>query len=666
MMHGPAQPIGVVRIDSRSRILVSMLRGLRKASSNWLGKVVMAAVVGFLVISFAIWGIGDIFRGFGLSTLAKIGGSEITVEQFRQQYHDRLQQLARRLGRPITPDQARALGLEQQLIGQLIAEASIDERARQLRLNLSDAEVARQIMADPNFRGPTGRFDRTHFEQLIRNAGYTEARYTAEQRRVSLRRQIVETITGAVKAPRTAIEARNRYENEQRAIDYAVLDRSTAGDIPAPTPEALQKYFDERKTLFRAPEYRKVALLAVSPADLAKSIEVSDADARRIYDDHPDRFGTPEQRHVQQMVFPNVEEARAAAERLRGGLSFEALAAERGLKEQDIDLGTVAKSGLIDRAVADAAFSLAEGAVSDPITGRFGTTLVRTVKIVPAKTQPFEEVAPAIKREIALDRARPQLLGLHDKIEDERAAGSHLDEIAQKLNLTARTIDAADRSGRAPDGKTIADLPVSVDVVASAFATEIGVDNTPLQLPGGGYVWYDVLAITPSRERSLDEVKAEVEARWRDDQIAERLSAKAAEMVEKLKGETPFAEVAAVYGLKAETAFGLKRGNRNTALSPKAINEIFRTVKGAPGSAEGNSATDRVVFRVVDVVPPSFDPGSPEAKRYGETLARSYVDDLVGQYIARIEADLGISINQEALRRAIAGGGDAGGGPIDY
>src|SRR5215831_18029881 len=77
-----------------------MLRGLRKASSNWLGKAVMAAVVGFLVISFAIWGIGDIFRGFGRSTVAKIGGAEITIEQFRTLYNDRLQQYSRQLGRP--------------------------------------------------------------------------------------------------------------------------------------------------------------------------------------------------------------------------------------------------------------------------------------------------------------------------------------------------------------------------------------------------------------------------------------------------------------------------------------------------------------------------------------------------------------------------------------
>src|SRR5205814_9341559 len=122
-----------------------MLRGLRKASSNWLGKAVMAAVVGFLVISFAIWGIGDIFRGFGRSTVAKVGRTEITVEQFRNFYNDRLRQLSQQAGRPISMEQARAMGLDRLLIGQLTPELLLDETARKLRLTLADAEVAEQL-----------------------------------------------------------------------------------------------------------------------------------------------------------------------------------------------------------------------------------------------------------------------------------------------------------------------------------------------------------------------------------------------------------------------------------------------------------------------------------------------------------------------------------------
>src|SRR5438105_15304308 len=114
-----------------------MLRGLRKASTNWLGKVVMAAVVGFLVISFAIWGIGDVFRGFGRSTVAKVGGTEITVEQFRVLYNDRLQQYSRQLGRPIGIDQARALGVDRLGLSQVVSAVVIDGRVSSLGIHLS-------------------------------------------------------------------------------------------------------------------------------------------------------------------------------------------------------------------------------------------------------------------------------------------------------------------------------------------------------------------------------------------------------------------------------------------------------------------------------------------------------------------------------------------------
>ena len=115
-----------------------MLRGIHKASSTWLGKALMAAIMGFIAISFAVWGIGDIFRGFGQNAVATIGGAEISLEQFRQFYNERLQQLGRQVGRPITPDEARARGLDRQLLGQLIAETTLDEQAKKLRLGLTN------------------------------------------------------------------------------------------------------------------------------------------------------------------------------------------------------------------------------------------------------------------------------------------------------------------------------------------------------------------------------------------------------------------------------------------------------------------------------------------------------------------------------------------------
>ena len=628
-----------------------MLRGIHRASSNWLGRVVMGVLLGLIAISFGIWGIGDIFRGFGQSTVAKVGGTEIRVDQFRQIYQDRLQQISRQVGRPVTPDQARALGLDRQVLAQVIAETVLDERAKNLGLSVTDAELARRVMDDPNFRGLSGQFDRSRFEFVIRQIGYTEARFLAEHRRSLIRQQLVGTVSGEFTVPKTALNALNQYQNEQRAIEYVLLTRAQAGEIPAPTPEVLAKYFEERKVLFRAPEYRKVLMLALTPTELASTFEVSDADLRKAYEERKARYVNAERRHLQQIVFPNMEEARAAADRIGKGVTFAALAAERNLKEADIDLGTMAKSAMVDRAVADAAFALKEGAVS-PVEGRFGAVLVHVVKVEPSTTKSFNEVSAELKQEVAAERAKAELLNVHDKVEDERLGGATLADIAKKLNLKTRTIEAIDRSGQDLDGKPVGDLPQGVEVLSAVFNADQGSDNDPLQIPqGGGYVWFEVTDIKRARDRPLDEVKAQLEMRWRDDQIGTRLKAKADEMVDKLKAGVPFGEVAAASKLRPEWRPGLQRGNPPPGIPARALDEIFRTPKDGAATAEGATVTERIVFRVTEISVPPLEPESADVKRIDERLQRAMSDDLLAQYVSRLESDIGVTINQAALNQ---------------
>lgn len=628
-----------------------MLRGIHKATSNWIGRLLMGVVLGLIAISFGIWGIGDMFRGFGLSTVATVGGTEIRVEQFRQIYTDRTQQLSRQIGRPITPDQARALGLDRQILSQLIGETVLDEETRRLRLGLSDADMAQRITDDPNFKGINGQFDRARFDQIIRQIGYTEQRYLSEQRRSLLRQQLVGTLLSDLTPPNAAREALNRYQNEQRSIEYIALDAKQAGDIPAPSPEALAKYFEERKVLFRAPEYRAVVLLSLTPEQIASTVEVSDADIKRMYEDREARYATPERRHVLQMSFPNIEEARAAAEKIAKGTSFTALAAERGLKEADIDLGTVAKSAMVDKQVADAVFALKPGEVSAPIEGRFGAAIATVLSVEPAKTQPLAQVSAEIKHDIAVERAKNDTADIRDKIEDERLGGATFAEIAKKFNLKVRTIDAIDRSGLDPERKPVGDLPQGVDVLSAVFSTDIGSDNEPLTIPGGGFLWYDVTAIKPARDRPLDEVKNQVETRWRDDEIATRIKAKAGEILDKLKAGTPFGEVAGANGLTPQWLPGLKRNNPPPALSARALESVFATAKGAAAAADGTTPTQRIVFHVTEIVDPPLAPDSAEAKQIDEALTRMLSDDIIGQYVAQLQKDIGVTINQAGLNQ---------------
>lgn len=606
----------------------------------------MAVVMGVLIVSFAVWGIADIFKGFGQSKLATIGSTEISIEAFRQIYTERLQQMSRQFGRPLTQEQARLFGLDRQVLQQTIAEAALDEEARRMGLAVSDAETLRVIHNDPNFKGVNGQFDPNRFAALLRQAGYSEQRYLAEQRKVSLRRQITGTISAGVEPPRLMLDAITRYQNEQRSIDYIKLDAAQAGAIDPPSPETLAAYFEERKVQFRAPEYRKLSFAMITPEEIGKWNAVSDEEARKVYDERKDKIGTPDKREVSQIVFPTMEEATSARNRLGAGFSFEDLAKERGLSPSDYDLGLIAKSAIIDPAIADAAFALPSGEISQPVQGRFGVALAKVGKIEPGSTPSYESVAETIKKEIATANARAKVNELQGKMEDERGGGASIVEAAQKLGLTAVTIDAVDRSGRMPNGQLVANVPRGLDVVSQAFNSDVGVDNDPIQFQGG-YVWYDVLGITPSRERTLDEVRDQVEAKWREDQIASRLRTKAAEMVKKLEQGGNLAEEAAAVGSKVESAKDFKREASVAGVPSSAITAAFRTAKDAVG--QSGSGSEWTVFKVTAVTVPTVDMASDEVKKLQESLQRGLADEQVAQYVTKIEKVIGTSINQAAF-----------------
>jgi len=618
---------------------------MRKASSNWLGKTVMAVVMGVLIVSFGIWGIADIFRNYGQGSLAKVGSTEISAEQFRQVYTERLQAIGRQMRRPLTPEQARAFGFDRQVLQQTLAEASLDEEARRMGLGQSDAETLRTIYADPNFKGLDGKFDPNRFAATIRNFGFTEGRYIAEQRRVALRRQIATSVQAGLEPTKTQIEALTRFQNEQRSMDYVKLEAAQAGTIEAPSPEALAAYFEDHKVQFRAPEYRKISFVVVTPEEIGKWETVSDEDARKLYEQRRSQLGSPEKREVSQIVFPNMDEAQAARSKITSGTSFDDIAKERNLSTADVDLGMVAKSAILDSAVGDAAFKLNSGEVSEPVKGSFGIALIKVGKIEPSTTPSYESLAGEIKRQVALERARSKVSELHNKMEDERGGGASVAEAGQKLGLAPVTIEAVDRSGRAPNGQPVAGIPAGLDVVSQAFSSDVGADNDPIQF-GSGYAWFDVLSVTPSRERNLDEVRDQVEAKWREDQISTKLKAKATELVQKLEAGGKLADEATSLGVKLETAANFRRDGTLPGVPTAAITAAFRTAKDGVGQTPAAGGSEWVIFRVTDITVPPVDMASNEAKQLKETLQRAMNDEQLAQYVTKIESNIGVTINQ--------------------
>jgi peptidyl-prolyl cis-trans isomerase D len=627
-----------------------MLENMRNATQGFVGRAVMTLVLGLIIISFVVWGIGDVFRGFTSDKVATVGSATINSETFRNAYQNTLQQYQRQLKTSLTNAQAHAMGIDSQTLTRLISDSALDERARSLGLAISDETISKAVLDDPRLKDKSGKFDRDLFDQALRDSGLSERGFVAQQRQTYLRQQIGYSLAAGIAAPKALVEALARVDSQSRGLDYFVLPAAAAGEIAAPADDALKSFFEARKATWRAPEYRDFEMLAVTPATLAKPAEVSDADATALYERVKDkRFGAPEKRKLQQIVFPSEADAVAAEARIKGGASFEDIAKEQKLSDKDIDIGDVARADVFDKAIADAAFALPEGGISDVVKGQFGSVIARVTAITPANLKPYGEVADILKQEIAVDRAAKDVLALHDKIEDARVSGKTLDEAAKSVGLAARSVAGVDAGGLDKSGAPVADLTEKAQLLRAVFASDVGVDNEAVATKDRGFVWFEVAKIEPSRDRSLDEVKDKVVAQWREDQIAKALAAKGADLVKQINAGADIAALAAAAGVEVKKAEDIHRQG-GASLPESVVTALFATPAGGAGSAA--TPDGRTVFKVTADATPPLDWADAKTKALQDKASSGLTDDFVGQYIGALQRELGVTINDAVLRSA--------------
>ncbi len=632
-----------------------MLEGLRAVQNTWVGKAIIGAIMVLIVVSFAFFGMGDVFRGFNANQVAQVGDVKITTAAYRQAYQVELETLQQRAKRAITNAEAHRIGLDAQVLSRLISNAVLDDRARGLALAISDPELRKAITDDPAFAGPGGNFERARYDAVLRNSGYSEQSFEREQRRVYLRQELIQALVGGMGTPKAVAEALHRYQGETRSLDLILLPAAAAGPPTTPDAAALQSYFDAHAASLAAPEYRKLTVLALTPAILARPDDVSETDARALYDQVKEvRFGSPERRTLQQIVFPSDADAGAASARIKAGTTFADIASERKIDAASRDLGTLGKEQLFDRAVADAAFALPAGGTSDVVKGAFGPVLVHVVDIAPGGTKPFEEVAGAVKTEIATRRAGDRLRTLHDAVEDARSSGQPLAEAARATGVAVTTIDAVDASGLDKSGRPVNAVPERDGLLKAAFASDVGVDNDTVQTRDGGTIWFEVAGIERARPRTLAEVKDQVEAGWRIEDNAKRLAARADDLVKALDAGKSLEEIAAGLGGLTVTHVGDAKRSGASGLAPGVSAAAFEVPVGRAGSA-ASGPDGRAVFKVLDSVTPPLDPESPEAVQANDRYRDLMSDDILGLYLAKVGAKLGAKVNQDAVRAAVGG-----------
>ncbi|OHV71850.1 peptidylprolyl isomerase [Ensifer sp. LCM 4579] len=628
-----------------------MLDSLRNAARTRVVKGLMA----ILILSFMVWG-GQTMMVRGASdAVVTVGDVKVSAGDFRLAYERQRSLLSRQLGMPLTRQQARAFGVEAQVYSQLIAGAALDQLAEDMNLGLSEDRLARLIGEDPAFHSASGQFDRLTFSSVLRNAGLTEKDYIRNRAQVAVRSQVVDAITDGYKAPDVLTEAVGKYRHENRSIDYLMLSNANIDAVKAPGDDVLAPWFEGRKANYRAPEYRKFSYIKLEPEDLAAPESISEEEVRADYEQRKERFRSPGTRTIEQLAFPSREAADAAAARLAAGTSFDDLIKAEGKSAGDVLLGDFTKESMPDPKVADAAFAVpADGGVTPVVEGAFGPVILRVTNIRPETVRSYEEVKDELRKEIALDAARDQLIGLHGKIEDERAAGVPVKEVAEQLNLKLVTVDAIDATGKDQNDDDVTGLPQQRELLQEVFKAEVGLDTLAVNIGRDGYLWFDLEEVIPARDRSLEEVRDEVAADWTAEQQRVALAAKAAELKERVeKGET-LADIATELGLSVESKTGLKRSTEDAALSQAAIMAAFGGPNGHVANAPGIDGEGQILLRVTAVDESAPASALDDDSRQIEAIARASGDDILDQMVSTLQAAYGVSINQTLAEQALA------------
>jgi peptidyl-prolyl cis-trans isomerase D len=307
-----------------------------------------------------------------------------------------------------------------------------------------------------------------------------------------------------------------------------------------------------------------------------------------------------------------------------------------------------------DSTIAQRAFALQKGEVSEPIEGTFTTALVRVLDIVPGTEKPFEEVREEVRTLAVNQRVTQELSRLTNAFEDDHTAGMPILEAAKKHNLPVQDV-AVDRQGRGLDGNPVTLDGATQALYTAVFASDIGVENEPVRLEAGAYAWFDVQEIIPSRQKAFEEVRDQAATAWTDEQVRTRLTGIAQDLQKRIEGGEVMAQVAESVAAAVSETKPLKRADVHPGLPISAVAQAFTLPGGGAGTTSTTDRLSRVVFQVTKVIEPApLEPAVAEALR--SQLGQSIATDNLSQYIAGVRSSLGTSINQREFS-LIAGSG---------
>ncbi len=619
-----------------------MLQTMRALSKSFAFKILM----GLLIVTFAAWGIGDIFRGSPRQrAVAEVGDIKITVEALEREFKNGLPEARRVFGSDLTEQQARQMGVMDRTLNLMIEHAKFDQEAQRLLLDVNLKTILAKLENVMKLRDKNGQFDKVKWQELLRKNGFTEESFLAMDRQDTLRRLVFDSVVNGAKPPQLVVDNLYRAMGSKRLLEVLTVQNASMESSAAPDEATLQEFHQKHSAVFTAPEYRAVTVAKLSPDDITKDIKTGDDDLKKAYDARDAELTLPEQRDIVQVVLQDETKAHAVAASLKDGDDLASAVKTKGYSA--VTLNRMDEKTILPE-LFTTVFALDAGQISDPVKSPLGWHIVQVKAVHPAGKQSFDEAKDKLREELQREQSGDIVARTVNQLDDLLAEGRSLEDIADSLKMRLVRIANLDAQGLTPEGKAPDELPAKDEVLRAAFGQGAGDVSQVIEDKAGNYIVVRTDEVTPSQVRPLAVIGKQVLAAWQAEQKAQKAAVLAEDIAKALRDGKKASAFATRTGVDIRLSKPISMlGDTDPALPPSAMASIMKMKLGDVITAAGPQ--QNFALRLTEIIP--ADPAKPDAARLKvvDQLNEDMPYELMEQYSKHLGQTFPVTINKDLL-----------------
>lgn len=612
-----------------------MLQSMRNLSKTWVFKGLMS----LLVISFGIWGVGDMFRTHpGQREVARVGSEKILVQELQLHFQLSLPEARRAFGPDLTIAQAKKMGLLDQTLDRMMEESSFNQEASRLGLKLSRNDTFRRIAALPQLQDAQGKFDPRVWQELVGRSGLAEQVFIEQEKQNMIRGALYRATVANAKPPKLFIDDMYRAQGAKRVLEMVALRNDGMKDIPAPSQETLKTFYEEHEDDFAAPERRSMSVAMLNAADLGKDIVVTDDEVKNAYDTRNEDFTQVETRDLTQVIFQDEAKAKDFYESAKNAASFDSAAKAKGMTP--IAMNKVDEKTVLPELYASV-FSAHEGEVSAPVKTQMGWHVVKVKKIHAGGKPALADIKEDVRRMLQDERIGDAVARTVNQLDESLGAGKSLEDIADALKLRLVRFPALDASGKTAEGKAMRDLPeakgltILDQVVQESFGMNASEAGQVQDDRRGNYFVVRTDSVAPAHVIPFADIEGKVRAAWLAQEQMHAAAAAVQDIAKAMREGAKATSFAARPGAEVRLSKPLSLlGQTDPDVSQQTLEQVFQMKKGDVITAQGK--TKQYALRLADIVP--VDPAKPESSRMKveEELSDHLPLDLLNLYASHL------------------------------